>query len=318
MSLPGPYIPQSPCPVCIQSRTTLASRRSRRREPLLTVACNDCGLFRNDPLPTSEELRRFHEVDYRESYKGVRTPKARNVYRSARLAKHRLGQLRRWLPASARILDVGSGSGEWLNVLQQAGHRVSGVEADPFYGEFARRQYGVEVETAGILDLTLPENSLDVITMFHVLEHLPNPVAVLQRLHGWLRPGGLLIVEVPNTNCLHQHPAGRFHSAHVIGFTAESLDYAGQAGGWQRLELSLGDHDRNLLAVFRKPEAGEAIAPPALPKTLPSPLLTTPATVLRYYFRASTYTRWLARMAQFAGELLAVRGVSRSIPIPSE
>ncbi len=283
----------------------------------MTVACNDCGLYRNDPLPTSEELRRFHEVEYRESYKGERSPKARNVYRSARLAAHRLKQIGHLLPAAARILDVGSGSGEWLAALQAANHRVSGVEADPYYGEFARRQYGVAVETNGILNLVRPADSLDVITMFHVLEHLPDPLAALRQMREWVLPGGLLIVEVPNTNCLHQNPAGRFHAAHVIGFTAESLDFAGRAAGWERVALSLGGHDRNLLAVFRKPEAGGAMARPALPQALPPPLVTSRATVLRYYLRASTYTRWAARMAQFARELLAVRGSSRSIPSPS-
>lgn len=255
-------------------------------------------------------------MEYRESYKGVRTPKARNVARSVRLAEHRFRQLGQRLPAGARILDVGSGSGEWLAVLQKAGHQVSGVEPDPCYGEFARQQYGVAVETTGILDLVRPAHSLDVITLFHVLEHLPDPLAALEKFRGWLGPGGLLIIEVPNTNCRHQNPAGRFHAAHVIGFTNESLDFAGRAAGWDRLELSLGSYDRNLFAVFRKPPEGEALAPPPGPRPLPPPLLTSTSTVLQYYCRVSTYTRWAARTGQFAGEWLALRRASRSIPSP--
>jgi len=75
----GRYLPESPCPVCGLKEATVASRQSRRGDLLITVSCDSCGLFRNDPLPTSEELRRFHEVDYRESYKGVRAPKARTM-----------------------------------------------------------------------------------------------------------------------------------------------------------------------------------------------------------------------------------------------
>jgi 2-polyprenyl-3-methyl-5-hydroxy-6-metoxy-1,4-benzoquinol methylase len=305
----SPFIPQSPCPVCGQKEAIVASRRDRRGEPLLTVCCPHCGLFRNDPLPTSDELRRFHAAEYRESYKGVRTPKARNVYRSARLARHRLEQLGRRLPARARILDVGSGSGEWLAALAAAGHQVSGVEPDPHYGEYARQQYGVSVETAGILDLERPEGSLDVITLFHVLEHLPDPLAVLAKFRGWLRPGGLLIVEVPNTNCVHQNPAGRFHAAHVIGFTRESLDHALRAGGWERMELSLGSQERNLLAIACKPAAppSPGAVPPPPGAVPPPPLLTSPATLWQYYLRPATYLRFLARMAQFAAEWLAVR-----------
>jgi SAM-dependent methyltransferase len=271
----------------------------------VTVSCSGCGLYRNDPLPDSESLRRFHAAEYRESYKGVRTPKARNVYRSACLARHRLEQIGHRLPLGARILDVGSGSGEWLAALQGAGHQVSGVEPDPHYGEYARRQYGVMVETAGILDLERPPESLDAITLFHVLEHLPDPLAVLERFRGWLGPGGLLILEVPNTNCVHQNPAGRFHAAHVIGFTRESLAYALQLGGWERITFTVGERDRNLLAIVRKAGAGGpghgALA------QIPPPLVNSAAATAAYYLRPATYGRFLARMIRLAGEWMAVR-----------
>lgn len=306
------HVAKSPCPLCQRLEATVASQRSRTGDPLTTLSCNHCGLFRNDPLPTSEELRRFHEVEYRESYKGIRTPKPRNVYRSARLAMDRLQRLSRRLPQASKILDVGSGSGEWLAVLKQAGHRVCGVEPDPFYGEFARQRYAVQVETKGILDLARPENPFDVITLFHVLEHLPDPLAALQNFRDWLPPGGLLIIEVPNTNSVHQNPAGRFHPAHVIGFTKESLQFAGAAGGWEQLEISLDGYERNLLAVFRKPLADAPL--PAASPAKAEPLLTTPATVARYYFQISTYTRFFARMVQFAREWLALRLPGQPLP----
>jgi SAM-dependent methyltransferase len=308
------HVAKSPCPLCQRLEATVASQRSRTGDPLTTLSCNHCGLFRNDPLPTSEELRRFHEVEYRESYKGIRTPKPRNVYRSARLAMYRLQRLARRLPPASKVLDVGSGSGEWLAVLQRAGHRVCGVEPDPFYGEFARQRYGVQVETKGILDLARPENSFEVITLFHVLEHLPDPLAALQHFREWLPPGGLLVIEVPNTNSIHQNPAGRFHPAHVIGFTKESLQFAGAATGWEQLEISLDEYDRNLLAVFRKPLADAPL--PQFPDspTKPEALLTTPATVARYYFQLSTYTRFFARMVQFAREWLALRLPGQPLP----
>jgi SAM-dependent methyltransferase len=224
----------------------------------------------------------------------------------------RLQRLSRRLPQASKILDVGSGSGEWLAVLKQAGHRVCGVEPDPFYGEFARQRYAVQVETKGILDLARPENPFDVITLFHVLEHLPDPLAALQNFREWLTPGGLLIIEVPNTNSVHQNPAGRFHPAHVIGFTKESLQFAGAAGGWEQLEISLDGYERNLLAVFRKPLADAPL--PAASPAKAEPLLTTPATVARYYFQISTYTRFFARMVQFAREWLALRLPGQPLP----
>jgi len=146
-----------------------------------------------------------------------------------------------------------------------------------------------------------------VITLFHVLEHLPYPLAALEKFRGWLRPGGLLIIEVPNTNCRQQNPAGRFHPAHVIGFTSESLGYAVREGGWERMELSLGNHDRNLFAVLCKPEPGASPPGASTSKPLSPPLITTSAAVLQYYFRLTTYARFLVRMGQLAREWVAVR-----------
>lgn len=267
-----------------------------------TVACLDCGLYRNDPLPTVEELKSFHEIEYRESYKGVRGPKARNVFRSARLAVERMGDLRKRFPAGSRVLDVGSGSGEMLCALQACGHRVTGIEADTVYAAYARDEYGVDVRAGGVLDVEFPAGAFDCMTMFHVLEHQPDPVSVLVRIRGWLADGGLLVVEVPNLDSPHQHPGRRFHYAHVMGFTASSLKLAAKRAGFRVVEVGTSSFDRNLWVILQKSESPAAADPLSS-----SPVESSAFEVIRYYLRPSTYVRWLLRMSQFASEVMGLK-----------
>lgn len=266
--------------------------------------------MRVDPLPTPAELSHFHELEYRRDYKGVRTPKLKHIYRAGRLAVSRLERLSPHMATGATVLDVGSSSGEWLYLLGATGRLAQGLEVNPDYAGFGRREYGVEIQMGSIWDKDLPEQSFDMITMFHVLEHLPNPVQSLARLRRWSKVSGLFAVEVPNINSAHQHPAKRFHYAHPIGFTPESLSLALRLAGWVIVELSLDRHDRNILAIARPQTPAEqelASSPAAPPAAIPHPIVDSWQASLGYYLRPSTYSRWLDRMLQFSGEFQAVR-----------
>lgn len=303
------------CPVCGEGVGLVVATRDRRRRPLKTVACLRCGLMRVDPLPAADELVRFYESEYRHSYKGVRRPKLKHVYRSGRLATERLRRLACYLSPGAMVLDVGCGSGEWLYILRAAGCSAVGIELDQQYAEFGRQEYGVDIRTGSICTSELPGRHFHLITMFHVLEHLPNPVQSLERLRCCALDGGLLALEVPNVNCVHQHPAKRFHYAHVVGFTPESFALAIRMGGWEMVELSLDRHQRNLFAVARKRPDGALDAAGHQPDANvphPPPIISSVASTLKYYLRPSTYLRWLARMRQFTGEFRVL--VTRRTP----
>ncbi len=299
-----PAIADVPCPVCLEPAGLLVATKDRRRRPLKSVSCLRCGLIRVDPLPTPADLALFYESEYRQSYKNVRQPKLKHVYRSGRLAVHRLHRLSRLLPPDAAVLDIGCGSGEWLYVLRASGRSALGIEPDPAYAEFGRRHYAVDIRTGSLWSRELPGRSFDCITLFHVLEHLPNPVQSLARLLPCVKDSGSIVIEVPNINSVHQHPAKRFHYAHVIAFTPDSLALTLSLSGWKLVELSLDRHERNLFAIARKSSGG---APPASaqPKLLsehPPPIVSSPSRTIRYYLRPATYLRWFDRMSQFAGE----------------
>jgi SAM-dependent methyltransferase len=135
--------------------------------------------------------------------------------RAARLAapllaafdRSRLRRLRRAAPPPARLVDAGAGRGRFVAAARRAGYDASGFEPDPGRAA-AARAYGVELDTTAIEDATYDPGSVDAVTAWHVLEHVEDPDAAVAALAGWLRPGGALLVGVPNLASLQAWLAG--------------------------------------------------------------------------------------------------------------
>jgi SAM-dependent methyltransferase len=135
-----------------------------------------------------------------------------------------------------RYLDVGCGSGGALGVAGALGWLVvAGIEVDRDAAAKARR-FSEQLHAGDVLSAPFGASSFDVITAFHVLEHVPDPVAVVRRMLGWLAPGGLAIVEVPNAGGLGASLFGSAWSGlelprHLCQFTPESLRRAVEEAG---------------------------------------------------------------------------------------
>ncbi len=100
-----------------------------------------------------------------------------------------------------RVLDIGCGRGEWLTLLRDSGVRASGVDSHTAFVEAGRAKGLDIVEGDGVEHLTkLPSNSLDLVTAFHLIEHLDieTVLALIAAAHGALRVGGCLLLETPN------------------------------------------------------------------------------------------------------------------------
>lgn len=106
-----------------------------------------------------------------------------------------------------RLLDVGCGSGEFAAAARDHGFDVQAVEPESSGAEVAHSR-GLDVRTAMLEDAGLPERSYDVVCAFHVLEHLPDSRAFLRSLARFTKPGGHVVIEVPNFGSVLRRRSG--------------------------------------------------------------------------------------------------------------
>lgn len=101
-----------------------------------------------------------------------------------------------------KLLDVGCGNGLFLAHMRKYGWEVAGIEPDPDAARIAREKYGIQVVAGDLKDSPLEEESLDVITMNHVIEHFADPIAQLKECRRLLKAGGKLVLAAPNIRSL--------------------------------------------------------------------------------------------------------------------
>jgi SAM-dependent methyltransferase len=219
----GARIETSPCLLCAATRRRVVATRGRGFTPLTTVVCEGCGLVSHDPLPDAAELAAFYATRYRVAYKGRWAPKPKHALRALDGAIARARRLLAWLRPGARVVDLGASSGEFVLAMREAGCDASGVEPNRGYAAFARATYGVVVDDGGLDDATFAPGSVDMACLNHVLEHMADPRATLRRIGAWLKPEGLMFVEVPNLAGMRKQARDAFHYAHVWNFTPETL-----------------------------------------------------------------------------------------------
>jgi SAM-dependent methyltransferase len=163
------------------------------------VRCRDCGLRYTCPRPTPEFIGRFYPRDY--APHETPSPDRRLPWR-ARLAT-RIGwpiEPRRALRrhGKRRLLDFGCGGGSFLHRMNRLGWRATGLDISNTAIERIRGQLGLDALVGTLPHPGLPAGGFDVVTMWHSLEHVHNPRAVLQSAFQLLAPGGRLLVAVPN------------------------------------------------------------------------------------------------------------------------
>jgi len=141
-----------------------------------------------------------------------------------------------------RLLDVGSAAGEFLVHARERGWDVTGVEFDADTAEAVRSGTGIEILTGSVLEVDLPID-VDVCTLWASLEHLEDPVEGLRRIRRALKPGGLVVVLVPNYASWEARTlgAGWGHldiPRHLHHFEASTLDAVFRGAGFETMAVT--------------------------------------------------------------------------------
>ena len=235
------------CPMCgvyvFNPKHSLSDRLYKTTDEVFRIVeCRGCGLLRLDPRPEEDKMEMYYPDRYW-VYGGTRKGLA-GIYRSFVLRDHLRfvkKAVKRMGKKQARILDIGCGAGDLLGALRKLGHAGIGLDIS----ESALKS-AAELQVPGVrADYDEPpfaDGSFDVVSMFHVLEHVPDPdyaIAVAVRL---LNPNGRLVVQVPNADCMQYAILGRFW----IGLDVPRHTYA-----YRRLDLEQL-FQRNGLVITRR------------------------------------------------------------------
>jgi len=247
------------CPLCQSGKAEPLSRWDRRLKRLPHVKCTECGLIRQEFLPSAEALAAYYRQDYRRDYQNVaQGPTDRHIAKRKAEAEARLVRLRPHLPANGGVIDFGCGSGEFVEACASAGFCAQGFEPGEPYAIHARDRRGLRVENCGWQDFTAPEGGVAAVTSFHVFEHLTDPMAAFRRAASWLAPGGVVYIEVPNMANALNKGFGCLHLAHVLGFGRHSVELMGAMAGMAVVEV-FDDYDVGMIFRHGTPRDLDAI-----------------------------------------------------------
>jgi 2-polyprenyl-3-methyl-5-hydroxy-6-metoxy-1,4-benzoquinol methylase len=187
----------SPCLICQSQKNSLFLRVPNRfnlEETFSLVRCEECNFKFLSPRPDAQEILAYYEdEDYQPHQQGVRSLSGKiyqwvrirnNIYKRKMIEK---------LVSKGTILDYGCGTGEFLKEMKTADWEVRGFEPSEKARETAS-SYGIQL----IHDIQQLEKPVNIITLWHVLEHIHQPIALIQALKKCLDASGYLLIAVPN------------------------------------------------------------------------------------------------------------------------
>jgi glycosyltransferase involved in cell wall biosynthesis len=179
-----------PCPLCGKGR----GRPVQRAEGAYRVIrCQGCSLVYVTPLPGIQGLNEHYDGGYyREWIEKQARPRMR-------LWNGRMRHIKKYKDAG-RFLDVGCGVGTFLAAARGAGFEVSGTEVSAYACRHVKDTLGMDIVEGPLEAAGFPDACFDVVTLWHVLEHVPDPVVTLGEVRRVIKKDGLLVVAVPNVD----------------------------------------------------------------------------------------------------------------------
>ena len=246
------------CPLCGSTTSSPFDQREFRGHVVTNVICQACGLVYQSPRMTETESQAFYEAEYRLLYQGQEGPNPKDLVVQTARAQGALDYIRQQIKSSTGILDIGCSTGIMLQQFQAYYQcRACGVEPGTVYRQYAQ-SLGLEV-VSSLEELQAPGIShFNLVSMMHVLEHLPNPVETLKSISEInLEPDGWLLLEVPN---LYAHDC--FEVAHLVSFSAHTLSQVVQKAGYRVIQLRAHGMPRSqliplYLTLLAQPDNGD-------------------------------------------------------------
>lgn len=236
----------SNCLLCGGEHNQLFDRRTFEERIVENRICLSCGFVFQSPRMTAKENEEFYASEYRQLYQGSSGPNPKDLTIQELRAASLVSFVRKQVNKVTRVLDIGCSAGLLLQAFNQAfGCQVVGIEPGISYREYATRTGFRIFESLETLQ-SAGETRFDLVSMAHVLEHIPDPVAYLVELREKiLSPDGTLLIEVPN---LYMHDS--FEVAHLSSFSAHTLIQMIQKSGYDVIRMEKHGRPRSKILPY--------------------------------------------------------------------
>jgi len=242
------------CPFCGRVEAV------RYRTSADIVRCLSCGTVYLRTRLNKDAMRRLYQ-SYADGPSHMALPADGDAIKNSGLRRdYFLNELLEFTAPCGRLLDVGCGWGAFLDNARNRGFEVRGIEVTRKCVAFANEKLGIPVTDEPFEDVAFERGSLSVVTMLHVLEHLPEPLRAIENAYRSLKPGGIFCGIVPNIESLCSQELGETWywldpQYHYVHYSPSTLKRHLESAGFtvERLYTATGDYGReNVLQVIRR------------------------------------------------------------------
>ncbi|RMF80291.1 MAG: class I SAM-dependent methyltransferase [Chloroflexi bacterium] len=209
------------------------------------VQCDNCGLVYVHAQPDATELYALYGETYFHNDDSGTVGYTDYIADEANIRRTFQGRLRRIekFVAPGRLLDVGCAAGFFMDEAHKRGWDVAGMDVSGFAVQYVRDRFGYDAQHGSLTDLDYPAESYDLITMWDVIEHVPDPMAYVQQVATLLRPDGIFSLATPDVGSIPARLTGKrwvgykLQEEHVYYFSVKTLKRMLDEAGFDVVEV---------------------------------------------------------------------------------
>jgi SAM-dependent methyltransferase len=258
------------CPVCYSydlRLRLLCTDHFKSRETFPVFTCAICGFSFTQDHPGDDVIGSYYESDDYISHSDTSEGLVNKIYKTVRslMLRKKKGIVKKMTGLeTGNLLDIGSGTGHFLDTMKNAGWKVKGIEINEKARAVSSEKFGLEIIPPEAKS-TLEKASFDCITLWHVLEHfsdLHNYIAEINRL---IKPGGKCIIAVPNIDSYDSHHFGQFWAAfdvprHLWHFNPDTLGFLFESRGFKVTDIETLPLDVFYISILSERYKGNKMA----------------------------------------------------------
>lgn len=258
------------CPVCSgrESKDFLTCRDYLVSQENFTIyRCPDCGFGFTQDFPSEQEIGKYYDAPEYISHTDTNEGLINSLYHTARniALKSKVKLITRYSETEyGKLLDIGSGTGYFLNAMCRRKWIVTGIEKSESTRRYAHEKFGLNIQDSEYL-FEIPAKTKDVITMWHVLEHIEKLNPTMEQLHRILKDNGSLIIALPNKLSFDAGHYGKYWAAydvprHLWHFSPDDFAFLADKHNFKVVEMKRMNFDPFYISMLSEKNKGSSLS----------------------------------------------------------